>query len=101
MPLTREYRIFWLDGEPLLTAPYWDEGQYPDQLPPIAAFQPVAARIDSRFFTMDIAQRAGDDQWQIIELGDGQVAGLPERMDVGRFYVELSEAMARVEKSNG
>lgn len=26
MPLTREYRIFWLDGEPLLTVPYWEEG---------------------------------------------------------------------------
>jgi hypothetical protein len=68
-------------------------------MPPIATFQPLAAQVDSCFFTMDIAQRASDNQWQIIELGDGQVAGLPERMDVGRFYLALAEAMERDPKS--
>ncbi len=91
MPLTREYRIFWLDGEPLLTAPYWDEGEYAGSEPPLADFRPVAAEVASRFFTMDVAQRAEDSAWQIIELGDGQVAGVPERADAIQFY----EALAR------
>ena len=91
MPLTREYRIFWLDGEPLLTAPYWDEGDYAGSEPPRATFRPVAAEIASRFFTMDVAQRAEDDAWQIVELGDGQVAGIPERTDVIQFYEALAQ----------
>lgn len=90
MPLTREYRIFWLDDAPLLTAPYWGEGAYAGDEPPVATFQPVAAQIDSRFFTMDVAQRADDGGWQIVELGDGQVAGLPERADVNQFYQGLA-----------
>ena len=91
MPLTREYRIFWLDGEPLLTAPYWDEGDYAGSEPPLATFRPVAADIASRFFTMDVAQRAEDGTWQIVELGDGQVAGMPERADVMQFYEALAQ----------
>jgi hypothetical protein len=89
MPLTREYRIFWLDGEPLLTVPYWEEGDYSGSEPPLATFRPVAADIPSRFVTMDVAQRAEDGVWQIVELGDGQVAGMPERADVLQFYEAL------------
>ena len=79
MPLTREYRIFWLDGD------------YAGSEPPRATFRPVAAEIASRFFTMDVAQRAEDDAWQIVERGDGQVAGIPERTDVIQFYEALAQ----------
>ena len=41
------------------------------------------------FFTMDIAERA-DGSWMIIELGDGQVAGLPERLLPVDFYRALA-----------
>ncbi|HEV2235088.1 MAG TPA: ATP-grasp domain-containing protein, partial [Ktedonobacterales bacterium] len=91
MPLTREYRIFWLDSEPILTAPYWDEGDYAGAEPPIDTFRPVATTVASRFFTMDVAQRADDDAWEIVELGDGQAAGIPERAEMSRLY----EAIAR------
>lgn len=91
MALTREYRIFWLDGKPLLTAPYWGEGDYAGSEPPMATFRPVAAGIASRFFTMNVAQRAEDGAWQIVELGDGQVAGIPERADVLQFYEALAQ----------
>lgn len=93
MPLTREYRIFWLDGEPLLTAPYWGEGEYAVSKPPLAIFRPVAAKVASRFFTMDVAQRAEDSAWQIVELGDGQVAGVPERADVIQLYETLARRL--------
>lgn len=95
MPLSNEYRVFWLDGAPLAVAPYWDEGDYAmESLPPVADFAALAARVESRFFTMDLAQRAQDGVWQIVELGDGQVAGLPERLDVAAFYAALARRMA-------
>jgi hypothetical protein len=34
---------------------------------------------------MDVARRRGGE-WIVVELGDGQVAGLPERADVEGFY---------------
>jgi ATP-grasp domain-containing protein len=45
--------------------------------------------VQSRFFTMDVAKRV-DGGWMIVELGDGQVAGLPVRADVGAFYRVLA-----------
>ncbi|HEU5198105.1 MAG TPA: ATP-grasp domain-containing protein [Ktedonobacterales bacterium] len=93
MPLTKEFRIFFLDGERLLTAPYWETGAYGDLLPPADLFQEVARHVQSRFFTMDVARRV-DGAWMIVELGDGQVAGLPEQADAGAFYRALAQKIA-------
>ncbi len=89
MPLMLEYRIFWLDGQPIGYSPYWDEGTYANLTPPIEQLQKVAGEVQSRFFSMDIAKRKSGD-WMIIELGDGQVAGLPKAMDVQHFYQQLA-----------
>ena len=35
MPLTQEYRIFWLDGGPLFWSPYWEGADYGGTEPPI------------------------------------------------------------------
>jgi hypothetical protein len=43
---------------------------------------------------MDVAQRV-DGSWMIVELGDAQVAGLPERMDVAAFYAVLNRRARR------
>jgi len=51
----------------------------------------LAGRVRSRFFTMDVARRAVDGEWLVVELGDGQVAGLPDDVDVGAFYRALFE----------
>jgi hypothetical protein len=93
MPLTKEFRLFFLDGEPLLSTAYWDEGDYSDLQPPVERFQQLARRVQSRFFTMDVAKRL-DGDWMIIELGDGQVAGLPEQTDVPAFYRALAARLA-------
>ena len=37
---------------------------------------------------MDVAQKM-DGDWMIVELGDGQVAGLPEKADEDLFYENL------------
>jgi hypothetical protein len=85
MPLTKEFRLFFLDGELVYSIEYWEEGDYTGLVPPIDRFQDVARKVQSRFFTMDVAKRAAGD-WLIVELGDGQVAGLPENADVRQFY---------------
>ncbi len=48
--------------------------------------------MQSRFFTMDVAKRI-DGKWMIIELGDGQVAGLPEKVDIIDFYQALLKCL--------
>lgn len=91
MPLAREHRLFWLDGRLLLSFPYWsDLGQTGDGPPP-GTFDAVAAKIRSRFFTMDVAKRK-DGAWMIVELGDGQVAGLPDDSSAEAFFAALQGA---------
>ena len=34
MPLTREFRLFFLDGEPIQVSRYWDQGEYQGEMPP-------------------------------------------------------------------
>ncbi len=88
MPLTKEFRVFFLDAAPVFVTPYWDEGDYQAETPPLESFLDIAGQVQSRFFTMDVAPRT-DGEWMIVELGDGQVAGLPERADLREFYQTL------------
>ena len=92
MPLTKEFRLFFLDGELLDYFEYWDEGDYSGSHPPENIFADVASKVESRFFTMDIAQTVCGE-WQIVELGDGQVAGLPDNADIQRFYQALKSRL--------
>lgn len=92
MPLIKEFRLFVLDGQIIFSTPYWEEGDYgSDQqaFPPIDTFRSVAQKIQSRFFSIDVAKKR-DGTWNIVELGDGQVAGLPARADVEVFYQALT-----------
>jgi hypothetical protein len=92
MPLTKEFRLFFLDGELLDYFEYWDESDYAGCYPPENIYADVARQVRSRFFTMDIAQIVGGD-WQIVELGDGQVAGLPGNADISGFYQVLKSRL--------
>ncbi|MGJ3241224.1 MAG: ATP-grasp domain-containing protein [Anaerolineae bacterium] len=88
-PLINEYRLFFFDHQCIETVRYWDiDGQDAD-VPPADLFAEVARQVESRFFTMDVAQRA-DGTWMIIELGDGQVASLPQATDFDAFYRALA-----------
>lgn len=89
MPLTKEFRVFIKNGRIVQVFPYWDEGDYADVTPVLDHFQTVIPNIQSNFFTMDIAQQKNGD-WIIVELGDGQVAGLPDNADRTLFYQSLS-----------
>ncbi|MGB0929990.1 MAG: ATP-grasp domain-containing protein [Chitinophagales bacterium] len=88
MPLTKEFRLFIKDGEIIAQFNYWDEGDYENVQPDLTRFKELIPTIQSRFFTMDIAKKVGGD-WIIVELGDGQVAGLPDNADIVSFYNTL------------
>jgi len=86
--LTKEFRIFIKDGEVMTVFKYWDEGNYENIEPEIESFRDIFTGIKSRFFTLDIAKKKTDG-WIIVELGDGQVAGLPDNADKADFYAKL------------
>lgn len=88
MPLPKEYRLFFKNGKLMTVFNYWDEGTYGTFNADIAVFQTIGQQIESNFFTMDIAQKK-DGSWTIIELGDGQVSGLPENASINEFYKSL------------
>ncbi|GAB1157714.1 ATP-grasp domain-containing protein [Paenibacillus illinoisensis] len=88
MPLSREVRVFVLDGKPVYISNYWDEGQDVAFKEVLGSFGDIIGAIQSRFFTMDFAKQEGGP-WIILELGDGQVAGLPDYADALGFYEHL------------
>lgn len=65
MPAT-EQRYFVVDGQPFVASPN-------APIPNIVSI--CAERIDSRFFAVDVVDRA-DGCKRIVELGDGQVSDL-------------------------
>lgn len=67
---------------------YWEEGEYKLAKPETTEFEEIAQQVSSNFFSMDIARKK-DGEIIIIELGDGQVAGLPDRTDRAEFYKQL------------
>jgi len=90
MPLTKEFRIFFVNKNIINVFDYWDEGEYGDTKPELDEFIKIAQNIDSHFFTMDIAKKK-NGEWIIMELGDAQVAGLPDNADKTEFYNNLKE----------
>ncbi|MBN8639079.1 MAG: ATP-grasp domain-containing protein [Anaerolineae bacterium] len=89
MPLTTEFRTFFLDGVPVYSTKYWEEGNYPIEVPELHDFYELGKKINSRFFTMDVAKRV-DGGWIIVELGDAQVSGLPENANINAFYAAIA-----------
>ncbi len=88
MPLTEEYRLFFYNKKLVGIYDYWEEGDYKLSKPDTNEFEEIAKQIKSNFFSMDIA-RQKNGEFIIIELGDGQVAGLPERTNINEFYKQL------------
>ncbi|MET9802885.1 ATP-grasp domain-containing protein [Streptomyces sp. NPDC006368] len=76
---TAEARVWWVDGEPALATAHPDT---PDRLPaPRWDTARTAVRaLGCRFVTTDFALRA-DGVWRVVEVGDGQVSGLPAGAD--------------------
>lgn len=96
MPLTLEYRLFVVHGKVISATSYWDL-DYNADVPSKDRLLSLLCNVQSPFFSCDIARRTSGD-WLIVELGDGQVAGLPERCDVLDFYHQLSKIIIRDQK---
>lgn len=92
MPLTEEYRLFFYNKKLIDIYDYWEEGVYELSKPDTSEFEEIAQQIESNFFSMDIA-RQKNGELIIIELGDGQVAGLPDKTDRDEFYKQLKKCL--------
>jgi len=92
MPLTREFRLFYLGGQPIQVSNYWEEGDYQGEQPPLAQFTELASKVSSRFFTMDVA-RTVSGEWVVVELGDAQVSDLPEDVDPEAFFLGVKDSV--------
>lgn len=93
MPLSREFRLFFFNNEPISIIKYWDEADDPDQAPPANEFIAMAKKLDSPFFAMDIAQTSIGD-WLILEIGDGQVSGFSGEVNPPLFYSRIASILS-------
>ncbi|MBV9790609.1 MAG: ATP-grasp domain-containing protein [Chloroflexi bacterium] len=91
-PLMEAFRLWFVDGQRIFTAPYWEDDAYTTSVPD-DLFAEVARQVQSRFFMIDVVRRL-DGNWQFFELVDGQVASLPMTADVALFYRALRAALA-------
>ncbi len=91
MPLTEEYRLFYYHKKLLGIYDYWEEGEYTGEKPEVSEFNEIVKNIPSNFFSMDIARKE-NGEFIIIELGDGQVSGLPDKLDKNEFYRALKKS---------
>jgi hypothetical protein len=89
MPFSLEYRLVYLEGHLITVYRYWDAPEFEHIQPPLEQFATLAQQVPSRFFTMDIAQKA-DGSWIIFGLGDAQVNILPQNADAQPLYHALS-----------
>ena len=92
MPISEEYRLFFLNNELFSIYNYWEEGNYQDNNLNIDKFKEIAKTIKSNFFTMDIA-REKNGNLIIMELGDGQVSAIPKNEDKNYFYKKLKNIL--------
>lgn len=91
---TNEWRMFFLNHK-LVICNQNSDNPVSVTAPPadvVDTFQQLAKNVDSNFFTMDIAEKE-DGSWMILELGDGQVSGLPMIGDALGFYNNINNIL--------
>ncbi|MFF0747076.1 ATP-grasp domain-containing protein [Streptomyces sp. NPDC004111] len=86
-----EARVWWVDGEAVLVTAHPDS---PERLPEpdLSAVGPAVRALGCRWVTTDLALRE-DGEWRVVEVGDGQVSGLPAGADAGKLFEALSGAV--------
>jgi len=112
MPMGEEFRLFWMNGKIAGVAEYWPSEFYEGEdrtdertgttyrvpealntLPDPHSLAELALSINNPFISMDLA-RTEDGEWFIMEVGDGQVSGLPRgRLDAELIYSRLDRHM--------
>lgn len=82
MPISQEYRRFYVDGQRLGDYPYWQAGQA--EVRGADPFDAIALQVPSRFFTLDYAKTAAGEE-VVVELGDCTGGWSPPGLDGLRF----------------
>jgi hypothetical protein len=96
MPITKEFRFFMYKDKVLSSAYYWsdhlDESPSADEVPE-EFIQEVARRVGNRikFYVIDVGQLE-NDEWIVVELNSGQMAGLSEN-DPNVLYSNLEKVL--------
>jgi ATP-grasp domain, R2K clade family 3 len=83
----QEWRAFVLDGEPLGCWPRFVADE--SLAPPDEIVRAAAKAIPARFATVDFAP-AQSGRWLVIEVGEGQVSGIPEAAPVSCIFQALA-----------
>lgn len=88
-----EARVWWVDGEAVLIT------AHPDTPGPVSVPEPAlprmaVGRLGLRWITTDLALRE-DGVWRVVEVGDGQVSGLPAGAEAGALFAALAGAEPR------
>ncbi|KFK86303.1 hypothetical protein IX27_29535 [Streptomyces sp. JS01] len=88
-----EARVWWVDGEAVLVTAHPDT---PDRhpVPELPSVREAVGRLGLRWVTTDLALRE-DGVWRVVEVGDGQVSGLPAGAGTGALFAALAAAGAR------
>jgi hypothetical protein len=100
MPVSEEYRLFFLDGREVARGFYWanhlydlnEAGVHPDpSVVPDDLVSDIAARLAGhiRFCAVDVARTEAGD-WVVIEVNDGPMSG-PCGADPGDIYRALAD----------
>ncbi|MFE0461680.1 ATP-grasp domain-containing protein [Kitasatospora sp. NPDC058965] len=83
-----EARVWWVDGEPVLTGPHPDTPEvFP--APDLTVVRSLVRSLGCRFVTTDLALRADGGGWMVVEVGDGQVSDLPRGTEVSGLLSSL------------
>ncbi|MFI7324947.1 ATP-grasp domain-containing protein [Streptomyces rubiginosohelvolus] len=88
-----EARVWWVDGQAVLVTAHPDT---PDRhpVPALPSVREAVGRLGLRWVTTDLALRE-DGVWRVVEVGDGQVSGLPAGAETGELFAALAAAGAR------
>ncbi|MFE8916042.1 ATP-grasp domain-containing protein [Streptomyces globisporus] len=88
-----EARVWWVDGEAVLVTAHPDT---PDRhpVPELPAVREAVGRLGLRWVTTDLALRE-DGVWRVVEVGDGQVSGVPAGAGTGDLFAALAATGAR------
>jgi hypothetical protein len=93
-PVCDEHRIFFFEGEPIAQAPYNDVDADPINLDEVRF---LGKRIDSPFFTADIARTSEKTQSKngltVVEVNDGGVSTLPVQLDPRDLYEAIIDRL--------
>lgn len=88
-----EARVWWVDGEAVLVTAHPDTPGLAS-VPELPSLRAAVGRLGLRWVTTDLALRE-DGVWRVVEVGDGQVSGLPAGAKAGDLFAALAAAGQR------